>query len=218
MKSYILLLASALLGPLVQCHPQGFTLSLTIGSPTSFSIPTNLPTTKKTSTSPSTATSTSKTTSSSTSPKTTSAPPSSSKTSVPPPTTTSEHPEIFPSASLTDHLASPPAQVTNPWNAQCPIPSSYTINDFKSTDGASGSVSLTITYGSGTFTCPDGEDFYQGTYSINCDDDGLVEVNTDGATWLWVQEWFWCTAVPQYNSPILSSTADGRMDVLMTCF
>jgi hypothetical protein len=43
-----------------------------------------------------------------------------------------------------------------------------------------------------------------------CDNNGLTRVITDGYSWVWIQEWFWCKSVPQqhdsYNT--LATTAN----------
>lgn len=65
---------------------------------------------------------------------------------------------------------------------------------------------MTITYGNGTFTCPSAGDpnsedsyFWDGAeqYNAVCDPDGLVQITTDGASYIYIQEWFWCPSVPQ---------------------
>ncbi|KAK0102998.1 hypothetical protein ONS95_000818 [Cadophora gregata] len=156
------------------------------------------PTTKST-------TSTTSTTSSSTSPPptpTTSKTTSTSKSTTPPitqPPTTSK-------TSSTTKTTSPPVTTTaklpastNPYSAACPIPSTYTINNFISYDGPGGDVAFTISYGDGVFTCPNKFEHStssNGRFTLDCDDDGLVRVVTDGFSYVYVTEKFWCGEVP----------------------
>ncbi|KAL2067250.1 hypothetical protein VTL71DRAFT_1674 [Oculimacula yallundae] len=148
---------------------------------TSSTSPLPPPTTSKTTSSTSTSTSKS-TTPPITQPPTTIKTTSSTKTTSPPVTT------------------SKPPSSTNPYSATCPIPSTYVINNFISYDGPGGDVALTISYGSGVFTCPntfEHSSSSNGRFTLDCDDDGLVKVVTDGKTYVYVVQKFWCDEVPK---------------------
>ncbi|KAE8453700.1 hypothetical protein EG329_009211 [Mollisiaceae sp. DMI_Dod_QoI] len=86
---------------------------------------------------------------------------------------------------------------TNPWNEACPIPPTFTINNFVSVSGKGGDVSFTITYGNDTYACPlaPREIFALGYYDIHCDNGGRVEVQTDGSSWIFINQKFRCSAV-----------------------
>ncbi|KUJ15423.1 uncharacterized protein LY89DRAFT_719976 [Mollisia scopiformis] len=120
------------------------------------------------------------------------------QTYVPPPATTAQRPGAEPTAGV------------NPWAGSCPVASDFIVHNFVSN---SGGVSLSISYNGGTFNCPNtptNEVTYNGMNDMYCDDDGLVRVITDGATWLWISEWSWCSAVPATagNMPTLEAATN----------
>ena len=90
------------------------------------------------------------------------------------------------------YLAATGTAAVNPWAADCPVPTTFWVNNFVY-NGTS--VSLDVSYNNGTFACPNSagnEIHYNGVYDMYCDDDGLVRVITDGFSWIWISEWSWC--------------------------
>lgn len=88
---------------------------------------------------------------------------------------------------------------TNPWNAACPVPSTFTINNFVFVSGKGGDVSFTVTYGNTTYSCPqEGQEaFGLGYYDLNCGDNRQVHAQTDGSSWILINERYTCYDVPQ---------------------
>ncbi|KAH8684409.1 hypothetical protein BGZ60DRAFT_426794 [Tricladium varicosporioides] len=98
---------------------------------------------------------------------------------------------------------------TNTWAAKCPVPYSITITNFKSstnslneTDGTA-KVSLSISYNDTTLICPTKKrtglppsGYAYDPLIMDCDGAQLTEVDTDGYSWLYVFEQFWCMDVP----------------------
>ncbi|KAH9209133.1 hypothetical protein DL95DRAFT_449536 [Leptodontidium sp. 2 PMI_412] len=86
-------------------------------------------------------------------------------------------------------------QPTNPWAAECPQPTAFTVTNFKLFNN---SVSMKVTYNSDVnLICPNQaqdyyESFYDGHWDLSCDVDGLARVMTDSKSWLWVSQNQFC--------------------------
>ncbi|CZS90632.1 uncharacterized protein RCO7_06825 [Rhynchosporium graminicola] len=116
------------------------------------------------------------------------------------PTTSKTTPSLTKTSPSAATMTTKPPSSTNPYSATCPIPTSYTINNFISYDGPGGDVALTISYGSAVFTCPNTfahSSSSNGRFTLDCDDDGLVKIVTDGFSYINVQQKFWCDEVPK---------------------
>lgn len=105
------------------------------------------------------------------------------------------------STPSTTTSAAPDFPTANPYESKgCPMPKSLAISDLKSTiDSKTGTntASVKIQYGNGTFSCPGRCGSYDGQFNCVCDSDGLLNVASDGRSWIWVQEWYWCDAQEQ---------------------
>ncbi|KUJ20626.1 uncharacterized protein LY89DRAFT_730657 [Mollisia scopiformis] len=97
---------------------------------------------------------------------------------------------------------------TNPWNAVCPVPSMFTINNFVFVSGKGGDVSFTVTYGNGTISCPtQGQEVFSlGFYDMSCNN-GSVHAQTDGSSWILVQERYTCPGATGSGSNSAALTA-----------
>lgn len=89
------------------------------------------------------------------------------------------------------------------------MPKALAISDLKSTIDSTGrnTASVKIQYGNGTFTCPGRCGSYDGLFDCNCDPNGMLRVLSDGKTWIWVQEWYWCDAQEQRPNKAYQSLA-----------
>ncbi|KAK2604335.1 hypothetical protein N8I77_007276 [Diaporthe amygdali] len=169
---------------------------------------TSSSTTKKSSTTPAPATSsTSKSPSSSVAATTpTSSSGSSTAAGAKNPTSTS-------GASTPVATSTTTASLNNPYaSLGCPLPTALAVSGLKSTIDSNGNnaASVKVAYGNGTFSCPDTPghcNTYNGLFDCNCDPDGLLRVISDGRSWLWIQEWYWCDAQEQRPTKALSSLA-----------
>ncbi|KAL1848917.1 Chitinase 2 [Diaporthe australafricana] len=184
------------------------------------------PSTSSTSTSKTSTTSkTSSTTKTSSTPTATSSsspkPSSSSPTAAKPSSSTGTSPAtgiVTPSstggaASTSATSPTTTASLNNPYASKgCPLPTALAVSNFKSTIDSKGNNAgaVKVTYGNGTFSCPDTANHcqtYNGLLDCNCDPDGLTRIITDGRSWLWVQEWYWCDAQEQRPTKALSTLA-----------
>lgn len=172
--------------------------------------------TKKSSTTPaatpsSTPSSTPKSTPKSSSSIATATPSSSIKSSAPAAATT-------PSSAAGGASSTAPTSTTtntlfNPYASKgCPLPTALAVSSLKSTIDANGNnaASVKVTYGNGTFSCPDTPghcNTYDGLFDCNCDPDGLLRVISNGKSWIWIQEWYWCDAQEQRPTKALQSLA-----------
>lgn len=103
--------------------------------------------------------------------------------------------------------------LNNPYASKgCPLPTALAVSGLKSTIDSKGNnaASVKVAYGNGTFSCPDTPGHcgtYNGLFDCNCDPDGLLRVISDGKSWLWIQEWYWCDAQEQRPTKALQSLA-----------
>lgn len=116
-------------------------------------------------------------------------------------------------SSTPSSTSTPTNTLFNPYASKgCPLPTALAVSGLKSTIDANGNnaASVKVTYGNGTFTCPDTPGHcgtYDGLFDCNCDPDGLLRVISDGRSWLWIQEWYWCDAQEQRPTKALQSLA-----------
>ncbi|KAG8165909.1 hypothetical protein KVR01_004461 [Diaporthe batatas] len=108
------------------------------------------------------------------------------------------------STPSTTTSAAPDFPTANPYESKgCPMPKAIAIAELRSsTDSRTGTTSLAsvkIQYGNGTFTCPGAGRCASsaGSFSCRCDSSNLLNVNSDGRSWIQVQEWYWCDAQEQ---------------------
>jgi hypothetical protein len=102
-------------------------------------------------------------------------------------------------SDVTPLAAIPTGGAANPWAADCPVPTTFFVNDFSYNNNT---VMMTVSYNNGTFLCPNtaaNSITYNGIYDMYCDDDGLVRVLTDGFSWLWISQWSWCGVMSVLN-------------------
>lgn len=115
----------------------------------------------------------------------------------------------------------------NPYaSVGCPLPSALAVSGLKSTIDANGNNAgqVKVTYGNGTFSCPDTAGHcgtYNGLFDCNCDPDGLSRVISDGKSWVYFSQAYWCDAQEQrpthgYQSLGLSANFTSLTDYL-TC-
>ncbi|KAI3401467.1 hypothetical protein diail_10901 [Diaporthe ilicicola] len=103
--------------------------------------------------------------------------------------------------------------LNNPYaSLGCPLPTALAVSGLNSTIDSNGNNagSVKVTYGNGTFSCPDTPGHcqtYDGLLDCNCDPDGLLRMITNGKSWIWIQEWYWCDAQEQRPTKALSTLA-----------
>ncbi|PMD32445.1 hypothetical protein L207DRAFT_590734, partial [Hyaloscypha variabilis F] len=133
---------------------------------------------------------------------------------VEPPTTSTSTEYVYqtyvaPTVTAASATAVATGGALNPWQADCPVPTTFYVNDFSFSNN---SVILTVSYNNGTFLCPNTAAniiTYNGIYDMYCDDDGLVRVLTDGFSWIWISQWSWCGAIPTTTGdPVLEAVSN----------
>lgn len=168
----------------------------------------SLSSSKKSSTTPAT---THSSTSKSSSPVAAATPSSSTKSSTTAAATTPS--SAGGAASSTASTSTTTNTLFNPYASKgCPLPTALAVSGLKSTIDKNGNnaASVKVAYGNGTFSCPDTPGHcgtYNGLFDCNCDPDGLLRVISDGRSWLWIQEWYWCDAQEQRPTKSLQTLA-----------
>jgi hypothetical protein len=59
--------------------------------------------------------------------------------------------------------------------------------------------------------------FFEGWTIMNCDEDGLVQVTTDGGAYISIRQKYWCPSIPQYViRPLVDATLRCIFLILMS--